>query len=178
MYVNEGDMLFEIADLDRLWMEADVYEQDLARIGVGSSVEMTSIAHPGVVFEGTISFISPTLDQETRTVRVRANVDNRLGLLKPNMYVEAAVKNEAAPEKLVIPTSALLDTGTRKIVYVDDGNGRFSGRRVLVEASSGGWTAIAAGLEEGDRVVASGAFLIDSQAQLMGVKDIAYEKEE
>ncbi len=176
MYVNEGEMLFEIADLDRLWMEADVYEQDLARIGVGAAVEMTSIAHPGIVFEGKISFISPTLDPETRTVRVRANVDNRLGLLKPNMYVEAVVKNDGASKKLVIPTSALLDTGARKIVYVDDGNGRFTGRKVLVEASSGGWTSIAAGLEEGDRVVASGAFLIDSQAQLMGVADIDYEE--
>lgn len=178
MYVNEGEMLFEIADLARVWMEADVYEQDIARITVGDRVAMTSIAHPGIVFEGTISFISPTLDPETRTIRVRANVDNRRGLLKPNMYVEAVVKNNTAPEKLVIPTSALLDTGTRKIVYVDGGNGRFIGRRVLVEASSGGLTAIAAGLEEGDQVVVSGAFLIDSQAQLAGAKDIDYEEKE
>lgn len=178
MYVSEGEMLFEIADLNRLWMEADVYEQDIARIAVGDEVEMTSVAHPRSVFKGKISFISPTLDPETRTVRIRAEVDNRRGLLKPNMYVEAVVRSDAAPDKLVIPSTALLDTGTRKIVYVDQGNGRFAGRKVIVEASSGGLTAIAAGLEEGDQVVISGAFLIDSQAQLAGAKDIDYEEKD
>ena len=85
MYVSEGEMMFEIADLGRLWMEAEVYEQDLARISIGASAEMVSVAHPGVVFSGKVSFISPVLDPQTRTVKIRSEVDNQRGLLKPNM---------------------------------------------------------------------------------------------
>jgi len=174
MYVSEGDMMFEIADLGRLWMEAEVYEQDMARISVGDLVEMVSIAHPGVTFTGKVSFISPVLDPQTRTVRIRAEVDNRLGLLKPNMYVEALIDGGRAPLRLVVPSTAVLDTGVRRIVYVDQGNGRFVGHRVLTGSSSDGWTSILAGLELGDLVAVSGAFLIDSQAQLTGAREIDY----
>lgn len=171
MYFEEGEMLFEIANLDRLWMEADVYEQDLAHIAVGALVEMSSVAHPGTVFTGKISFIAPVLDPSTRTVRIRADIDNRRGLLKPNMYVETVINKGSAPPRLVVPATAVLDTGQRKIVYVDEGNGRFVGYRVQVEATLGEYKAISAGLREGDLVVVSGAFLIDSQAQLLGVQD-------
>jgi Cu(I)/Ag(I) efflux system membrane fusion protein len=127
-----------------------------------------------VTFTGKVSFISPVLDPQTRTVRIRAEVDNRLGLLKPNMYVEALIDGGRAPLRLVVPSTAVLDTGVRRIVYVDQGNGRFVGHRVLTGSSSDGWTSILAGLELGDLVAVSGAFLIDSQAQLTGAREIDY----
>lgn len=175
MYVTEGEMMFEIADLSRLWMEAEIFEQDLARISVGASVEMVSVAHPGVNFSGEVSFISPVLDPQTRTVKIRTEVDNRRGLLKPNMYVEARIIAGEAVPRLVIPSTAVLDTGVRKIVYVDQGDGRFVGHRVLTGPSSEGWTTILAGLEVGDHVAVSGAFLIDSQAQLTGAREVDYQ---
>jgi Cu(I)/Ag(I) efflux system membrane fusion protein len=174
MYISEGEMLFEIADLGEVWAEADLYEQDAGRVKSGDLLEMTLPAYPGSLFRGRITFINPTLDSVTRTIKIRGNFPNKEYLLKPNMYAEITLRSLSGKESLIIPDSALLDTGKRKIVYVGLGNGRYAGRNVVVGARSGGMVSILSGLEQGEDVVTYGAFLIDSQAQLSGNYSITY----
>ncbi|OHD10579.1 MAG: hypothetical protein A2086_09480 [Spirochaetes bacterium GWD1_27_9] len=177
MYIEEGEMLYEIANLDKVWMEADIYEQDISGIKEGIDVAVTSISYPGTVFEGKISFVSPYLEPTTRTVKIRADFDNKEGLLKPGMYVDATVLVPLEDEFLTIPVTAVLDTGKRKIAYVALGGGKYEGRNVTLGPKMGDIYPVISGLAEGENVVTYGVYLIDSQSQISGTSLIKYSDE-
>jgi len=167
LHFAAGDMLYRIADLSTVWLLADVYEQDLAQIRQGQSATISVQAYPGRVFEGRVAFIYPTVNAQTRTAKVRIEVPNPELLLKTDMYatVEIAAPVESA-SVLVVPDSAVLDTGTRQTVLVDRGEGRFEPRAVKLAARAGGFAAVLDGVREGEKVVTGANFLIDAESNL------------
>ena len=220
MYVQTGTPIYTVADLSRLWVKLDAYESDLPWIRYGQEAEFTTEAYPGEVFKGRISFIDPVLHDKTRTVKVRVNVDNSDGKLKPEMFVRAVVRAKVAqggtvmePElagswicpmhpsvikgqagscdicgmdlvtaesiyvkadtpkepPLVIPATAALITGTRAIVYVqvpDTDKPTYEGREIVLGPRAGDYYIVESGLSEGEIVVTSGNFKIDSELQI------------
>jgi Cu(I)/Ag(I) efflux system membrane fusion protein len=165
-YVNAGDTLFTVADLSQVWIKADVYEDQLQQIRRGQEVEITSDALPNRTLHGRVDFIEPQANTQTRTVPVHVHVANPGMRLLPGMFVSASFVSRAPVESVVVPRSAVLDTGTRKIVYVARPNGVFEAREVGVGTASDDLFPVTAGLQRGDKVVLSGNFLIDSQAHL------------
>ena len=169
-----------------MWIYGEIYEQDLPLVKQGAAITVTSDGLPGKNLKGTITSINPVLDKKTRTATFRALVDNQDLLLKPQMYVDVVIAihyMSAEGEHAVVsmPKSALLDTGRRKIVWVDQGGGRFEGRAVQLgpELTSGDnyedrYYPVLGGLTEGEQVVTKGNFLIDSQSQITGVAASAY----
>ncbi|HMK39266.1 MAG TPA: efflux RND transporter periplasmic adaptor subunit [Bacteroidota bacterium] len=164
-YVEEGATLFELADLSRVWVIASVPEQEIRSVRQGEPVDVTLDAYPGLLFRGRVGFVEPVLDPDSRTVRVRTELANPEGKLKPNMYARVTLKPEAR-EALVVPASAVLFTGRHPLVWVETGPGRFAPRVVTVGLTSGGLTEVLGGVEEGDMVAATGGFLIDSESRL------------
>ncbi len=172
-YVTIGQMLFTIADLSVVWIELSAYESDLALLAPGQPVQFTVEAVPGRTFTGVVSFIEPVIDPATRTVAVRAEVQNAEGLLLPEMFVRAKVKasvhGHGGGVPLVIPATAPLITGQRAIVYVeleDADAPTFEGREVILGPRVGDFYVVAEGLMEGERVVTEGAFKLDSALQI------------
>lgn len=183
MYVKPGTKLFTIADLTKLWVMFDAYETDLPWLALGQTVSFSSRAFPGEQFEAVITFIDPVLDTKARTARVRAEVDNRRGRLKPDMFAQGVVRsmldihgqvttaeNVASDElPLLIPATAPLITGKRAVVYVelsqDDGR-LFEGRIIELGPRAGEFYIVREGLLEGERVVTNGAFKIDAELQI------------
>lgn len=166
-YVNVGDPLFSVADLSRVWVEVEVYENDMAAVKVGQPVEVVSQSYPGKVFTGKATFIYPFLDPKTRTVKVRVELPNRNMLLKPDMFVSAKVKSSVGTV-LTVPVGAVVDTGDRQVVWVETKPGTFEPRNVQVGIRSAEGIQIVSGLQAGEKVAASGGYLIDSEAQLRG----------
>ena len=166
-YVAEGADLYLLADLSRVWLMAQVYEYELARIRVGQTAEATVSALPGRTFRGRIAFVEPVLDRETRSARVRIELPNPARALKPGMFADARLELPAAPA-VTVPKSAVIDTGNRSVVFVETAPDTFSARDVRTGESSEDRVAVLEGLREGERVVAAGNFFIDSQAQLAG----------
>lgn len=169
-YVERGMSLYEIADLSKLWVLFDVYESQMAWVKEGSEITFTVNSLPGETFEGTISFIDPLLDAQTRVATARVEVNNKEGMLKPEMFASGTV--QAAPgqtleNEIVLPKSAVLWTGKRAIVYVKEGNG-FALRQVNLGAALGDNYIVKSGLSEGEEVVVNGAFTIDAAVQLSG----------
>ncbi len=148
-----------------LWLYAAVYEADLPLIKEGQTAVATTPSLPGETFEGRIVSMDPVLDPKTRSSRVRAKLADPKGLLKPDMYLNAAVKVDLGG-RLAVPAEAVVDAGDRQTVFVDEGGGYLAARRVTVGARAGGYAEILRGLKQGDRVVTSGNFLIDSESQL------------
>jgi membrane fusion protein, copper/silver efflux system len=173
-YVAAGQRIYTIADLSQVWVQLDAYESDLARIREGAPVTLTTQAAAGKRIEGKVAFVSPTLDERTRTVRVRVNVPNREGHLKPGTFVQAVLRAEptrrdAAP--LVIPATAPLLTGRRAVVYVevpDRDRPTYEGRDVVLGARLGEQFVVESGLEAGELVVTNGNFRLDAELQLRG----------
>jgi membrane fusion protein, copper/silver efflux system len=166
-YVNMGDVLYSIADLSTVWVKADVYESDLPQIRAGQPVEITSDALSGKTIHGSVEFIEPQASVETRTVPVHVHVANPGMRLRPGMFVRA-VFNERQENALVIPRSAVLDTGTRKLVYVAKENGVFEAREVQTGTPNNDLFPVISGVRPGERIVTNGNFLIDSQTRLTG----------
>jgi len=164
-YIMPGDKLYNLSDLSNVWMYADIYEKDLASVQIGQPVTVTSSAYPGENFNGQVTFINPVLDDSSRTVKVRVAMGNPGGRLKPNLFVNAAISVPLG-EKVVVPESSLLDTGTRKVVYVVQGEDTFVKRDVVIGKEADGYIQILSGLAPGDMVVTAATFLIDSQTQL------------
>jgi len=162
-----GDMLYQIADLSSVWVVADLFEQDLGQVTIGQRAQVSFDALPGQSFAGKITFVYPTVTPETRTGKVRIELPNPGGRLKPALYgtVELAAPLGGGPV-LVVPDSALLDTGARQVVLVEKGEGRFEPRAVSVGARAGGLVEIRAGLVDGERVVERATFLIDAESNL------------
>ena len=172
-YVTEGAQLYLLADLSTVWLMAQVYEYELGRLRIGQPAEVSVSAAPGKTLRGRIAFIDPVLDRETRSARVRIALPNPGGILKPGMFADARLEIPAAPS-LVIPKSALIDTGARRVVYVETSPNTFTARDVKTGEASGDRIAVLEGLKAGDRVVAAAAFFVDSQAQLAGGASIQY----
>lgn len=197
-YVQTGQPVYRLVDLSYLWAQLEVYESDLQWLEVGQKAYFNTQSYPGERFEGTVAFIDPTLDSRKRTARVRVEISNSDGRLKPGMFVRGTVATDAkrptpedphaahaetagetehtghdaaASAPLVIPASAPLITGRRAVVYVQlPGMDRptFEPRDVLLGPRAGDWYIVQDGLEEGDLVVARGAFKIDSELQIRG----------
>jgi membrane fusion protein, copper/silver efflux system len=172
-YVNEGTELYALADLSHVWLEIRVFEYELSALRVGQPAETTFSAIPGRTVPGRIAFIDPVVERDTRSARVRIELANPHGELKPGMFGDARLEIPQTTA-LVIPRSALIDTGQRRIVYVETAPNTFSPRAVETGASSGDQVAIVGGLREGERVVAAANFFIDSQAQLSGGASIQW----
>lgn len=163
--VAAGDVLLKIADLSTVWILAQVYEQDIGLIEPGKTVRTTLDAYPGRSFDGKVGFLYPTLDPTTRTARVRIELPNPRGLLKPMMYAHVAIDTQAH-RTLTVPRSAVLETGRRTLVLVDRGEGRFEPRTVRLGLRGEEMVEILQGLREGERVVVSANFLIDAESNL------------
>jgi RND family efflux transporter MFP subunit len=165
-YVNAGDTLLTVADLSTVWIKADVYEEQLQQIHQGQEVDLTAEALPGKTLHGHVELIEPAANPQTRTVPVHVHLANPGMRLLPGMFVSASFVSRGARPGIVIPRSSVLDTGTRKIVYVARASGVFEARQVQVGAPAEDLFPVLSGLALGDKVVLNGNFLIDSQAHL------------
>jgi len=164
-YVLEGETVYDIADLSAVWVWADIYEYEIAGVSVGTPVSVSSPAYPGRKFPGRISFVSPEVNKETRTIRVRAELENPDLLLKPGMYVDVDIKVQTGKRVLAIPVSSVLQTGNRQVVWVKVGLTNFEPRAVSLGVRGGDWWEVLSGVHEGEEVVSSGGYLLDSEAQ-------------
>jgi len=164
-YVNAGDPLFNVADLSRVWVELDLYESDLGVVRIGQAVEIMPQSYPGQRFNGRVAFINPFLDAKTRTVKVRVELANPQLLLKPEMFVGAKLRVPLG-SSVAVPSSALMDTGKRQVVWVQIQPGHFAPREVKAGERVGDQVQILSGLKAGEIIAASGGYLIDSEAQL------------
>lgn len=173
-YVNRGMPIYEIADLSALWVLFDVYESDLPWVNVGDEVSYTVQSLPGEIFKGTITFIDPLINPQTRVATARVEVKNSGDKLKPEMFVSGVIKNntsKSASKDIVIPKSAVMWTGERSIVYMKsnlDNKVSFTLRNVLLGPSLGDTYVIKEGLEDGDEIVVKGTFTVDAASQLAG----------
>ena len=165
-YVGADTPLFTVADLSRVWVLMDLYEMDLGRVKVGDRARFTADGLPGRTFDARIDFIYPTISSETRTLKARLSLDNRDGLLRPGMYGHVDVAASHGRPTLVIPAEAVVNTGDISYVFVARGGGRFEPRRVWTGSGDGDRVTVLQGLAEGDTVVASASFLIDSESRL------------
>ncbi|HCY41586.1 MAG TPA: efflux RND transporter periplasmic adaptor subunit [Prolixibacteraceae bacterium] len=172
-YVSTGDVLFEMADLSRVWALFDAYESDLSWISKGQDLEFTAQAIPGKTFNGKITFIDPLVDASTRITKVRVEVPNTGLQFKPEMFVNGIIKSQqaGAGDQLIIPQSAVLWTGTRSIVYVKlpgANHPTFKMREITLGRSMKDTYVVMDGLAEGEEIVTNGTFSIDAAAQLAG----------
>jgi Cu(I)/Ag(I) efflux system membrane fusion protein len=166
-YVNVGDPLFIVADLSSVWVEAEIFENDLSAVKPGQRVEITSRAWPGKSFWGRVLMVYPFLDPKTRTVKVRIEIANSGMQLKPDMFVQALIRLPLSAS-VVVPVAALMDTGARQVVWIQVKDGVFEPRDVKAGARVGDEVQILKGLTKGEVIAASGAYLIDSESQLRG----------
>lgn len=165
-YVNAGEVLFTVTDLSTIWVKADVYQPDLPSVHTGQSVEITSDSLPGSTLHGRVGFLDTSINPQTRTASARIQIPNPNLRLRPGMFVQVKFAAPAGRDMLAIPRSAVLDTGTRQIVYVAKSNGEFEGRQVQLGAPGNDYYPVLAGLKEGERIVSQGSFLIDSQTRI------------
>lgn len=166
--VSPGQLLYRIADITELWVEGDVFEQDLefARVGVEAHIEVA--AYPGNHIMGRVSFVYPTMDEKSRTARIRVTVPNRDLRLKPGMFATLFF-DAPLGDALTIPDEAVIATGERNLVFVRDSAGALHPREVVIGHRAGGRVVVVSGLAEGEELVASGNFLVDAESRLGGV---------
>jgi Cu(I)/Ag(I) efflux system membrane fusion protein len=165
MKVAAGDMPFELVDLSRVWVLADAYETDLGKVKEGTPATLALKAFPNRKFEGRVAFVDPILDPKTRTAKVRVEVRNDSGELKPDMFGEVVFRG-ASREALRIPPDAVIESGTQSVVFVALGDGRFQPREVRLGERGPDWAEVVSGLEKGDGVVTRANFLVDSESRL------------
>lgn len=163
--VMPSDILFSIAGVDRVWVQADVYESEAQFVRVGQTARMSLSYVPGRTWTGKVAFIAPVFEEKTRTVKVRLEFANPDGLLKPEMYADVSLERPLG-RVVTVPDSAVLSTGTRALVFVAKGAGRFEPREVRTGAKVDGYYEIREGIAPGDEVVTQGNFLIDSESRL------------
>jgi len=165
MYVEPSTRLYTLADLSRVWVDAEVFQTDVSRVKPGDIAQITVDSYPGHTFRGRVEEILPQIDMATRTVRVRLAVANPGVKLKPGMFVNIALRMNLG-HQLVIPASAVFQSGTRQIVFLNHGNGNLEPKEVTIGVRTGGDLPVLSGLKSGDSVVTSANFLIDSESQL------------
>jgi Cu(I)/Ag(I) efflux system membrane fusion protein len=168
MRVMPGEPLFDVADLSRVWVVAEVPETDMLQIKEGMAVKISFEGLPGKSFSSKVDYVYPVMSGSTRTVRIRSTLNNPGGLLKPQMYA-TLTSSASLGRRLAVPVDAVIDTGLRQIVYVDKGDETFEPREVKAAISAGGLREILSGVKAGEKVAATATFLIDSEAQLKGV---------
>ncbi len=166
MFVKPGMNLYTIADLSKVWVYADIYEYEMPWIKVGQEAEMTLASYPGRVFKGRVSFIYPFMEAKTRTNKVRLEFDNPNLELKPDMYANVVLKSEISRQAIAVPKEAVLLSGDRSIVILSRGEGKFKPVEVTLGVETDEYYQVLDGLEEGDVVVTSAHFLIDSESRL------------
>jgi Cu(I)/Ag(I) efflux system membrane fusion protein len=166
MYVTPEMNLYEMADLSTVWVNADIYEYEVPMVKVGQEARVALASYPGEEFNGRVIYIYPYLNTETRTVKARMEFPNPQGELKPGMYGDVEIKTMAG-KKLAVPQEAVLDSGTRKLVFVDKGQGMYEPREVKLGNKADSFYPVLSGLSPGERVVTSATFLIDSESKLM-----------
>ncbi|SMF41006.1 efflux RND transporter periplasmic adaptor subunit [Pseudobacteriovorax antillogorgiicola] len=167
-YFKEGQNFFELSDLSEVWVEMDVYEHDSSIVKLGQEVQLEFSSAPGKPVRGEIDFINPILDSESRTLKVRTTIPNAEGALKPGMIAEASLTVVFDGKPLVVPRTAIIDTGKRKVVWVKLTNKKFEAKIIHTGFESEGYVEVKQGLKAGDQVVMDGNFLLDAQAQLFG----------
>jgi Cu(I)/Ag(I) efflux system membrane fusion protein len=165
---DAGEKLFDIADLSKLWVISDIFVYELPMVKVGQLAKISLSFLPGKEFVSQIDYIYPLLAGETRTAKVRFIIPNPGGQLKPQMFTNVEIKIDLG-KRLVIPEDSVIDTGTKKIVYVDRGEGYFEPREVALGLQGEGVVEVTKGLRAGEKVAAAANFLIDSEAKLKGV---------
>jgi len=166
-YVTPEMELYTVADLDRVWVFADVNEDEIPLVAVGQRAAIEVASAPGLR-EGTVAFLQPTLDASTRTLRVRFDADNPDGALRPGMYATVRIEHSLG-DVLALPDEAVIDTGVRRVVFVEVADGRFQPREVSLGRKGGDAWEVLGGLAAGDRVAVSAQFLLDSESRLRGV---------
>lgn len=165
-YVTPKTELYMIADLSKIWVYANIYEYELPWVSLGDQVEMTLVAIPGKIFKGQVSYIYPYAEAKTRTIKVRLLFDNPKLLLKPEMFADVTIAAETQEHVVVIPSEAIVRSGKTEQVFVVSSPGKFEPRQVTLGMESNGNIIILSGLKEGETVVTSAQFLIDSESKL------------
>jgi Cu(I)/Ag(I) efflux system membrane fusion protein len=168
MYVKPATRVMSLVDLSRVWVQVEVFERQVNWVREGQPAEMTLAFTPGRIWEGDVVYVYPELNKKTRTLRVRLQFDNPDESLKPNMYANVKLYTGIKQDVLTVPREAVINSGRMTRVLIAKGDGKFVPREVTTGIESGDYTEILSGLEEGDRVVISGQFLIDSEASLKG----------
>ena len=179
-YVKKGSPLFKIANLGTVWAVFDAYENQVSLLKEGQHIDIVTKSYPDKKFKAKISFIDPVLNSSTRTIEVRAVLNNRNGQLKPGMFIVGTVEMLSDKEEnaLIIPESAVLWTGERSVVYIktDPDNPTFEIREIAVGDVVNGGYMVLSGLEDGDEIVTNGTFTVDAAAQLKGKKSMMNEE--
>ena len=165
MHIMPGQTLYTLADLSTVWVEADIYEQEMSFVRVGDRATVTLDAYPGRAFSGRAIYVYPTVQEQSRTAKVRFQFANPEGLLKPGMFANVELRGAAHPG-LTIPANAVLDSGTQQLVFVAQGDGMFTPRPVKAGQRLGDDIEVAEGLREGEQVATSATFFLDSESQL------------
>ena len=166
MRMAAGTSLFRLADISTIWVLADVPERELAAVRIGAPAMVRLRGRPGNSFEGHVGVIYPEIAEATRTAKLRIEIANPGGMLLPNMYADVEIGSGDTALQLAVPDSAVIDSGTRRIVILDRGEGRFEPHEVKLGHRGGGMVAITEGISEHDRVVVSANFLIDAESNL------------
>lgn len=166
MFVTPATEVMSIAQLDRVWVVAEVFERQSAWVEPGQAATVELDYLPGTTLRGTVDYVNPELDPKTRTLKVRLRFDNEGARLLPNMFARVVIEGSPIRNIVHIPREAVIRGGTSSRVVVDAGDGRFESRKVIIGIESGGRVAIRRGLKEGERVVTSAQFLIDSESNV------------
>jgi Cu(I)/Ag(I) efflux system membrane fusion protein len=169
MKIMAGEKLLDISDLSTVWVVADIYEYELPFIKVGDTARIGLSYFPGKELTSRIEFVAPALSAETRTAKMRFSIPNPGGQLKPQMFTDVELKVNLG-QKLAVPDDAVIDTGLRKIVYVDKGDGYFEPRAVTTGLRAEKLIEILSGLKAGEKIASAANFLIDSEAKLKGIE--------
>ncbi|HSJ09383.1 MAG TPA: efflux RND transporter periplasmic adaptor subunit [Longimicrobiales bacterium] len=165
--VEAGMALYRLADLSSVWVEADIYEQDLRFVEVGQVMQVEIAAWPGETFRGRISYVYPEVRLDTRTARIRISLANPGGRVKPGMFATAQLETAVTESAVLVPRDAVMHSGSHAMVFIDEGAGVYRARQVVVGADMSGRTQILSGLQPGERVVQRANFLIDSESRLV-----------
>ncbi|MCH7623194.1 MAG: efflux RND transporter periplasmic adaptor subunit [Nitrospinae bacterium] len=166
MFIQPGTSLYTIVDLTNIWVLADVYEYELPWIKIGQEAEMNLSYYPGKKFQGKVTYIDPFMDSKTRTLKVRMEFDNPAWKLKPNMYANVTLKSVIAKKSVAVPEEAVIHSGEKEIVIVQDSSGRFDSRVLTLGVQANGYYQVIKGLRVGENVVTSSSFLLDSESRL------------
>lgn len=164
-HVEPGEELYTIADLSHVWILADIYEYELSFVKKDQKAAVSLSYDPGTVLTGQVGFIYPTLDPKTRTAKVRFELDNRDEKLKPDMYANVELRVSLGT-RLAIPQEAIIESGQKQVVFLHHGGGKLEPRLIKTGVKTGEWSEVLEGLNEGEHVVTSANFLIDSESRL------------
>ena len=166
--VDSSKPVYRIADLSDVWIIASIYEKDFSRMALGQRAKVESRAYPGRTFDGKVTWVSETVDERTRTLKVRIQVDNPNRLLRPGMFINAEIAVERRPDALTVPAEAVRRMAGETVVFVDRGEGRYEPRTVAAGKSFGDRVEILRGVAPGERVVSSGSFILKSEIEKGG----------